>query len=270
MKTLRLSFLENVQQILDVYDHGSGFYYIADFIVMNKNNKSIWNKKLSIFGLAELTHTSSATITRFSQKLGLSGFKELLMIMKIDDNQQVIKKDDYQKYYFNITNYAWLCKTIKHDNKENIFVLNKLYDYSIKKKRIFFFAYEKNIFLIKALISLIEKEKVEVILVPINQEKIYKKNLLNLTNNDLVVIASLTLEELFKELFQKINDLDLMTVIISKKWKSSQLQKTKNKYFIKLASYEDQTFELNGSEISFVLYLKLILITLIKPKRGGE
>jgi len=274
MKTLRLQILENLQSILKTYQKTTGFYSIAEYIFKNVDNKELWNNKLSIFELADLTNTSGSTVTRFCQKIGLTGFKELGVILRATQPEQHVVVETTPDLFklensHEINDYiSWVEESIFNNKEENSYVFNKIHNNLITKKRIFFFGFNDNVRLIQVIIPLLERVGFDVFFTESYQNQ--KTYLNKIKTGDLVIMISLKLEEvIFQEVINKIVATELDTIIITGNWKKAELDKIKNKYILKVSDVEDRYLYLEHatSETTIIFLLKLVFISLLDEQK---
>jgi len=275
MKTLRLQILENLQGILKTYQKTTGFYSIAEYIFKNVDNRELWMNKLSIFELAALTNTSGSTVTRFCQKIGLTGFKELGVILRATQPETVVVTEAPVTDLFElksgheINDYiSWAEESIFNNKQENSYVFNEIHNNLTTKKRIFFFGFNDNVRLIQVIIPLLERVGFDVFFTEnYHNQKTY---LDKIRTDDLVIIISLKLEEkILQEVINKIVAEDLEIIIITGNWKKAELDKIKNKYILKVSDVEDRYLYLEHatSETTIIFLLKLVFISLLDEQK---
>lgn len=98
--------IDIIRRIKDIsLDKKHRFYFIAKYIIDNRTNIS----DITITQLAKATYSSPSTVNRFTKYLKLSGYKELIHIIKyfnytLVETDEWVKKDKdnnnfYQKYH---------------------------------------------------------------------------------------------------------------------------------------------------------------------------
>lgn len=93
--------------------------YIAKAIIKNKNKC----ETLTIKQFAEIIHVSQSALTRFAQKVGLQGYKEIKSMLRIERISKTNTVFDYQNQV--IENYQEVIRNMKNQNNDAIF--NQIY-----------------------------------------------------------------------------------------------------------------------------------------------
>jgi len=267
MNVLKDQIGEKIEASLTRFKETSSFFAIAKFMSENKDNTRFWSAQPSIFDVAVQSNTSPSTVTRYAQELGLSGFKELGIVMHNQSTPTSTKGWwDVEPPGFFQHDY-WVDGLIDPTAALNLPTLKLIHQELTHKDRIYFFGFERLSHLVKPALNPLRQKGYEVYASQDDQQQlIYSETL---TATDIAIVLPFTTAKIsYDKILQRIGKRQTALILITKNWLNFELTFIKQKYLLRISGIEDRYFRDGTNEATILFLLKLVTETL--PPRNSS
>lgn len=243
------------------------FNSIAKFIKVNYDKMDNY----TIFMVSKMTNTSPSSVTRFCKKIGLSGYKSLAVVLKIENSYKTLsqKAVSYSArvngkivndYYGQTREVVYKSLVdVSEKNKDKIEMASEL----IKEANsIYIFGKGGNRNMIKMFTNWMVKLGKHIIFSgDVDQQLVYAKNV---QDNDLIIIVSYSLSSNFIEKLYNRIEHDIKKIVITKNLYSKLA--IESNLVLEMGNNENIIDGTYSSEISTLFIFKALFHSLLDDK----